>query len=133
MRHNNINKDPEIMITIHFDEDACILKVKDDPGTTIDQMVLAAKNFFKSHRLPRILKILEVASGSLATAPVADVAKLKDVVTSIMPDFESVRHAVVSTDPFVVAFVILLQQEVCLLNYHLGVFSTETAAIRWLS
>lgn len=121
------------MITMNFIRDAGILQVEDDRDTTIDQMVVAAKNYFKSNSLPRVLKILEIAHGSLVKAPVVDVAKLKEVVTTIMPDFDSVRHAVVSTDPFVVAFVILLQQEVCLLNYHLGVFSTETAARHWLS
>ena len=121
------------MIETRFDQIEQILYIHYDGRTSIDELVNAATDFIQNNKLPDTLRILEFANTDLTKAPLKEWKKFKDILNVWIQHFSSVRLAVISHDPLIVANVILLGLEINQFNYPLNIFSTEAAARHWLS
>ena len=101
---------------------------------TIDEMTRLSTAIVGEYELPGMLRILEFAHAELAKISLAD---LYQSVAAFMKKncskFEIVRHAVVTDNPLVTAYILLLGEELRDSNYSIRLFSTERAAKLWLS
>ena len=122
------------MIKIDFNEAEQILYVHIDNETTIDELKQESKNFMSEFQLPKVLKILEIANADFAKIPIAE---LHQHITKFLKDnfsrFEMVKHAVVTNNPLISAYLSLVVSELKGTNYTIRLYSTETAAKHWLS
>jgi len=121
------------MITTRFDHQEQVLYVHNQGSISIDELVNASNDYMLKVNRSKNLRILEFADAELARTPGKEWKKFLDVLNGWIQNFSSVRHAVISVDPHVVANVMLVQQEICHPNYDLNIFSTEKAARKWLS
>ena len=121
------------MITVRFDQQEQILYVHNHGHISIDELVNASNDYMLNINQSKTLRIIEFADAELARAPVKERKKFNDMLNGWIHNFSSVRHAVISVDPYVVANVLLVQQEIGHDAYALNIFSTETAARNWLS
>jgi len=121
------------MIAARFDQIEQILYIHNDGSISIDEIVNAATDFIQNNKLPDTLRILEFANAELIKAPIKEWKKFMDIPNVWIQHFSSVRHAVISHDPLIVASVILFGLKNNQFNYPLNIFSTEAAARQWLS
>ena len=82
--------------------------------------------------LPRDLKILEDAREAVAVFGVSDVKPMLRNIEKHLGNFDSVRHAVVHSNPMNTAFALIADQFRKDKKYRIRVFSTVEAAEKWL-
>ena len=84
-------------------------------------------------KLPRELKILESAENVKVTFNENDISLIVDNLEKNIGSYESIRHAVIHSDPTNTAYTIIASNMIKNYNYHLMVFSTVEAAKSWLN
>jgi hypothetical protein len=120
------------MITAEFNPADQILYAKSKGEITINEFIDTQRKYLLNDRLPRKLKIMEVANESIVSFSPGDLALLKSKVEEVATRYISIRHAVIHNKPMNTAYAELFEEELIQLNYTLKVFYTEEAALRWL-
>ncbi len=95
-------------------------------------MIEKAESLGKMTGLPKKLKILEDAWGAVPSFKISDIPFLVRNLESQLDQFDSVRHAVLHSDPTGTAFTLMADHFRKSHKYRIRVFSTITAAKEWL-
>lgn len=87
----------------------------------------------KNKKYPRNLKILTDATGTEFTFPPRELEKIREKIYDNMKNYNFIADAIVTTSPNATALAIMYQGFEQIENYYFKVFSTEKAALEWLS
>jgi hypothetical protein len=120
------------MINPTYNPEEQILYVHDTGSISLHELVQASKDFTNRNVFPERLKILEFGDASMIKSSVKDLPGLVASLDSVFSKFNTIRHAVICTDPYLVACVLLIQSEIRNSKYTMNIFSTEMAARKWL-
>lgn len=121
------------MINSRFDKEDQVLYISIEGDKSIENMTAMAKHFAMTNNLPSDLKVLEIAIGTMTRANPAELCRhVKEFVHGFLLEFNSVKHAVVTDHPHIVAYLTLIREEISDLKYSINVFSTQEAAREWL-
>ncbi|MEI7492670.1 MAG: hypothetical protein WCK92_14815 [Bacteroidota bacterium] len=97
-----------------------------------ESMIEKAESLGKMTGLPKKLKILEDAWDSVPLFKISDIPALMKNLESQLDRFDSVRHAVLHSDPTSTAFTLMADHFRKSHKYRIRVFSTIIAAKEWL-
>lgn len=120
------------MVEKRFDPDKNILYVTSKGNIEVEGMMRGIEFIGQEKSLPRNLKILEDATEAKVAYSHSEIEIIMRSLMKAIDHFESLRHAVVLTDPANTAFAILASLMISKPNYSLQVFSTLKAAEHWL-
>ncbi len=121
------------MKNVHYNQLNGILFVNDDENVSLNSMLNALQFLEETDYLPNNLKILESAISSTITFSETDLPVLVEYAKNKLNRFNSVRHAVVHSNPTNTAFAIIVSEELAEIDYKLMVFSSEADALLWLN
>jgi hypothetical protein len=121
------------MVQRIFHEADGILYVNMEGTISLIDMFDGVDFLVKERNLPRELKILESAEKVKVTFDENDISLIVDNFEKSMGSYESIRHAVIHSDPTNTAYTIIASNMIKNCNYHLMVFSTIEAAKLWLN
>lgn len=116
----------------YFDEKVGILYTFSTGEVSFQEMLQREQNIAKLAEVTKNLKILEDARDAKANFTVYDLQDLVDHLEVYLKDFESVRHAVIHSDPTSTAYVMLVDHLKPTSKYKIKVFSSIQAAEEWL-
>jgi hypothetical protein len=120
------------MVENVFNEEDGILYVTIKGESDLQDMLNAMEYFATNPKLPRNLKILENATDAKILIKVGDLELIAEKLMIHLRNFDSIRHAVIHTEPMGSAFVIIITKMINHSGYILNEFSTEKAAKIWL-
>ncbi|MBK7212925.1 MAG: hypothetical protein IPH88_06440 [Bacteroidales bacterium] len=120
------------MVEKSLDTEKNILYVTSKGSIEVEGMMKGIDFLAKAKDLPRNLKILEDATEAKVAYGHSELEMLMLSMKKAIIHFESIRHAVLSTDPTNTAFAMLAGLMMNEPNYSLKVFSTKAAAEYWL-
>ena len=120
------------MLVLHFNEADQILCIDNTGGISFQNLAFESYRVIQEKKLPRNLRILEHATAFLINSDVDRLKTLKDKLLENTLHFDSVKHAIVTSDPAVTAYVMMVKLYLGNSNYTLEVFSNNEAANHWL-
>jgi len=120
------------MIETNFNKEEGILYVTTKGNVKINDMFNGIDLLANMTDLPEVLRIFDNAATSIAAFNVSDIELMVIKIRERLGKFKSIRHAVVHTDPLSTAYAVIARKKIEMFNYHLEVFSSEQAAIKWL-
>ena len=97
-----------------------------------EEMMERAEMLGQRKDLPRDLKILEDAREAIAGFGVSEIKPMLRNMEKHLHNYDSVRHAVVHSNPLNTAFALMADQFRKDKKYRIRVFSTVEAAEKWL-
>jgi hypothetical protein len=122
------------MINAYLEEREEILYVHIDGETSIDELTGTARAILSNPELPRNLRVMELANAEIERIHLPEIKELiQGYMDVILSKFASIRHAVVTNNPTVVAYVTLAKRNLSSGFFSMEVFSTEEAAKKWLT
>ena len=120
------------MIEPKFNESEGILYVEVNGKIGLQEMLASSKNLKQLSQLAKNLKILEDARNVIIDFQVSDIPQLVHNFEKNIDVFDSVRHAVIHSDPLGTAYTMLVTHFNKMKKYSIMAFSTEEAAKNWL-
>jgi len=120
------------MLKSHYNSEDHILYIEHIGTTSIEELLDESKNYFLNNNHQNTFRVLEFANATMPKGSVKELATLKSSIHEIIPKQKFIRHAVVTSNPMIVAIIMLLIKEFGKSNYMLNVFSTEQAAKKWI-
>ncbi len=120
------------MIKINYDNKIKVLFVECSGIIEIEDMLEYVNNFGNDNTLPRDLLIFENASKADVKFTANDLPLLLEKLFTVLPNYKTIKHAVIHSDPVNTAFAMIINKETTNNNYKIKVFSTEKAAMDWL-
>lgn len=121
------------MIKTYFNETEELLSLYIDEESTLEDLAEVSNNFHIIEKISGTLKIMEFINTRFARFSVNDLqVLLKAFFRANSSKIGNVKHAVITNDPSVVAYLMLLQRKINDLKYSIQIFSTEDAAKDWL-
>ncbi len=121
------------MIQFNYDKQANILisLAKDEVGLAqIKEHYLYIRD---NARLPRRLNVMIDGRLSRFKIDINDLEQMRAFVKDCISGYANVREAFVVDKPYETTIALLFEEAVQLPNYHFRIFSTEEAALYWLS
>jgi hypothetical protein len=89
--------------------------------------------YFAAHQeLPRNLLVMEDGRKATSDFSMNELEYIGDKLREVLPQFNSIKHAVIHTDPKNTVLAMIFNQKNANTNYRLNVFSTLEAAVAWL-
>ena len=121
------------MIKTYFNETEELLSLYIDEESTLEDLAEVSNNFQINDKISGTLRILEFLNTRFAKFSVNDLQMLlKAFLRANSAKISNIRHAVITNDPSVVAYLMLLQEKINDVKYSIQIFSTEEAAQDWL-
>jgi hypothetical protein len=120
------------MVETLFNVEEDILYVTVSGTVELEDMFSAMDVLTTNPRLPRNLKILENATKAKILFNVKDLGVIAEKVIQNISGFDSIRHAVIHSEPIGSAFVIIVNKMIDHSGYKLKEFSHEKNAKDWL-
>lgn len=122
------------MINKHYDQVDQILYVSIEGKVTVQELTALSGEILANDSYPRNLKLIEVAKADFSTSSPKEFLKTTAAFfSSAFSNFDTVRHAVISANPLVVAYVTLLQNDINNPKYSVSAFSTAAGAKEWMN
>ena len=110
-----------------------LLQTKQEGKVYLEDMLKGLQLIKASTQLPRNLKILEDSRQAQVMFSVKDLEFLLDNLDEAAANYESIKHAVLLTNPLSTVFAMLINSKKYTNHYELKVFTTREAAISWLN
>lgn len=120
------------MITFKYDQEQGILEVKYSGQITIEELNNYGEQIYKDKSLPRRLKILTDVSDGYYNINPSEFPELNKNLEIHLSVYEHIKAAFVHSKPRETAYALIISQENSIANYERKVFSTMSAARRWL-
>ena len=120
------------MLVIHFNEADQVLCIDNTGGISFQNLAFESYRVIQENKLPQNLRILEHATAFLINSDVDQLKILKDKLFENTLHFDSVKHAIVTSEPEVTTYVMMVKTYLGNSNYTLEVFSNNEAANHWL-
>jgi hypothetical protein len=120
------------MVEKKLDVSNNILHVKSAGDVQLDGMLRGVEFIEKSTDLPRRLRILEDASTAKVTFNHTEIEIIMKHLEQAAQHYESIRHAIIVSDPKTTAFTMLAAIMINNKNYSMQTFSSKLAAEKWL-
>lgn len=120
------------MITFEYNSKPGILEVIYSGEINLEELNNYGEQLYKDKSLPRRLKILtDVSNGCYIISP-SEFPELKRNLEIHLSAYEHIKAAFVHSKPKETAYSLIISQENSIPNYERKVFSTMSAARRWL-
>jgi hypothetical protein len=114
------------------DEDLKILRVR-YPGMLTKEEIVAHYNELRTNRsFHRNIRILIDCRDSTFTVKPEEVPELTAAAKKAVREYDSVKEAIMVTNPYETVIVILFEKGINIPNYRFKIFYTEQAALNWL-
>lgn len=120
------------MVEKQLDVSNNILYVTSSGDVKLEDMLRGVEFIEKSEDLPRKLKILEDARTAKVAFNHSEIEIIMNSLEKAVQNYESIRHAIIVSDPTTTAFTMLAAMMINNKNYSLQTFSTKLAAEKWL-
>lgn len=121
------------MINWQFNKEIDILEVHYEEIITLTEINEFVSKISMDKKLPRNLKILTDATKAKYNIQSHEIDELKQTLRKQLNSYEYIKAAFIHNNPKETALSILLQKSLQNINYYHKVFSTYSAAIKWLT
>ncbi len=116
----------------HHDEELKILRVR-YPGMLTKEEIIAHYDELRTNSsFHRNIRILIDCRNSTFTVKPEEVPELIAAARDAVREYDSVKEAMMVTDPYETVIVTLFEKGINIPNYRFRVFYTEEAALNWL-
>jgi hypothetical protein len=119
-------------IYAHYDDQEGLLSMKVSGIVNFEDMTESLRLLCENDKLSRNLRILEDAREARITFTEKQIPELIARIRKVEKKYQSIRHAVIHTDPINTALALLMSRHLGPERYELEVFSTESGARLWL-
>lgn len=116
-----------------WDEELQVLRVITTGSVTKETISEYYQVIMDNDSLPRDLKILVNPSKGEYSGSIKEVPTLISSLKKAMKLFDSIQEAIVVTTPYNTVVATLFSRAIRIPNYSFKIFSTEEAAVDWLS
>ena len=120
------------MITFKHNREQGILEVKYSGQINMEELINYGEQIFENKSLPRRLKILTDVSDGYYNINPSEFPELKEKLEIHLSVYEHIKAAFVHSKPRETAYALIISEENSIPNYERRVFSTMSAARRWL-
>ena len=114
------------------DEELKILRVRYPGMLTKDEIIAHYDELRTNSSFHRNIRILIDCRNSTFTVKPEEVPELTAAARDAVRKFDSVKEAMMVTDPYETVIVTLFEKGINIPNYRFRVFYTEEAALNWL-
>ena len=102
-------------------------------GTVTEKEIIDYISSFKENKpLPRVLKILTDATGSIVNLPKESLAAIQNETNNYIGQYDLVLDAMLISTPRETAIALLYEELIKSKYYRFKTFSTREAALQWL-
>lgn len=109
-----------------------VIEITTSGGVSLPDMIRRMETRLNDPETPRVLYLLEDARLAKVSFSYEELDILVEKFTQFLPSFEKIRHAVVQSTPINTAFTVAIRQRINSPIYVMEVFSTLSAARKWL-
>ena len=114
------------------DEELKILRVRYPGMLTKDEIIAHYDELRTNSSFHRNIRILIDCRNSTFTVKPEEVPELIAAARDAVREYDSVKEAMMVTDPYETVIVTLFEKGINIPNYRFRVFYTEEAALNWL-